>query len=319
MATNTLHSLSAFVRAVEAGSFTGAAKLLDTTPSAVSKSVSRLERRLGVKLFLRSTRSFMLTGEGQIYYENVAPLLRGLDEADSTIAFRAQAIGKLRISMPNDIGRMLLTSVTSRLVQQHPGLSLDINLSDRYVDIIREGFDVALRLGHISDSELYARRLTDLPLVLVASPDYLTQNNEPKTLADLELHRHVRYRTGAKVLPIRLADGSHIPVTGTFDADSGEAMRIAAINGLGIAQILMSTVQDDIHQGRLKRVMANVSLMPVPVQVVHGFGRTVPIKVKVFIDFIAKELELLASALSAGDKAPAENSYTTGSAGKSNR
>jgi len=294
MTVEHFHGLSAFVRSVEAGSFTGAARLLGTTPSAVSKSIARLERRLGVRLFQRSTRAFILTGDGQAYYERVAPLVRGLEEADESLKAPNTAIGTLRVSMPVDLGRLLLEPITSQLMADHPALALDVSLSDRYVDLIREGFDLALRVGTVADSGLYARKLIDLPLVLVASPQYLARHGEPQTVADLGAHRHVCYRLEGRVLPIMLADGMRVPIEGMFDADSGQAMQIAAVNGQGIAQILMTTVQDDLNTGKLCRVLTHVPLMPVPLQVVHGFGRHLPIRAKIFIDFIASRLTLLA-------------------------
>jgi DNA-binding transcriptional LysR family regulator len=294
-----LPGLSAFVRSVEAGSFTGGARLLGTTPSAVSKSIARLERRLGVRLFRRSTRAFVLSGEGQAYYDRVAPLVRGLEEANEALKAPATAVGRLRVSLPADLGRSLLEPITSQLMTRHPGLSLDVSLSDRHVDLIREGFDLALRAGQVADSELHARALIDLPLVLVASPDYLARQGEPQTITDLAVHDHVRYRLGAQVLPIMLADGTRVPIEGRFDADSGEAMRVAALNGLGIAQILLTTVQGDLDAGRLRRVLPRVPLIPVPVQAIHAFGRNMPMKAKIFIDFIAEHLASLAAAQNA--------------------
>jgi DNA-binding transcriptional LysR family regulator len=235
MAVEPLHGLAAFVRSVEAGSFTGAARLLGTTPSAVSKSIARLERRLEVRLFQRSTRAFALSVEGQRYYERVAPLVKGLDEAQEVLAAPAAAIGRLRVSLPADLGRALLGPITSQLLVRHPGLALDVSLSDRHVDLIREGFDLALRAGQAADSGLHARPLVSLPVVLVASPQYLNAHGEPRTIEDLALHRHVRYRLGGYVFPITFADGRSLSPEGRFDADSGEAMRTAAINGLGIA------------------------------------------------------------------------------------
>jgi DNA-binding transcriptional LysR family regulator len=304
MTVERLHGLSAFVRSVEAGSFTGGARLLGTTPSAVSKSIARLEQRLGARLFRRSTRAFVLTSEGQAYYERVAPLVRGLEEADEALKAPATAVGKLRVSMPADLGRSLLEPITSQLMARHPGLALDVSLSDRHVDLIREGFDLALRAGQVADSGLYARALVDLPLVLVASPDYLARHGEPQTIAALGAHRHVRYRLDGQALPIMLADGMRLPVEGVFDADSGEAMRMAAVNGLGIAQILMTTVQDDLDAGRLRRVLTGVPLVPVPLQVIHGFGRNLPIKAKIFIEFIAEQLASLAAAENAVSRKP---------------
>ncbi|CAM4033014.1 LysR family transcriptional regulator [Bordetella muralis] len=296
MTVEHFHGLSAFVRSVEAGSFTGAARLLGTTPSAVSKSIARLEQRLGVRLFQRSTRAFILTGDGQAYYERVAPLVRGLEEADESLKAPNTAAGALRVSMPVDLGRLLLEPITSQLMPQHPALALDVSLSDRYVDLIREGFDLALRVGTIVDSGLYARKLIDLPLVLVASPQYLARHGEPQAVADLGAHRHVRYRLDGQVLPIMLANGERVPIEGTFDADSGQAMRIAAINGQGVTQILKTTVQDDLDSGRLCLVLTHVPLMPVPLQVVHGFGRHLPIRAKILIDFIASHLAPLATS-----------------------
>lgn len=304
MAVEHFHGLSAFVRSVEAGSFTGAARLLGTTPSAVSKSIARLEQRLGVRLFQRSTRAFVLTGDGQAYYERVAPLVRGLEEAGAELKTPNTAVGTLRVSMPVDLGRLLLEPITSRLMPHHPALALDVSLSDRYVDLIREGFDLALRVGTMMDSGLHARKLIDLPLVLVASPQYLARHGEPQTVADLAAHRHVRYRLDGQVLPIMLAKGERVPIDGMFDADSGQAMRIAAVNGQGIAQILKTTVQDDLDSGRLCLVLTHLPLMPVPLQVVHGFGRHLPIRAKIFIDFIASHLAPLATSTRAKSRRP---------------
>ncbi|MDT6964568.1 LysR family transcriptional regulator [Cupriavidus sp. SZY C1] len=290
MSMERLHGLSAFVRAVEAGSFTAAARLLGTTPSAVSKSISRLEARLGARLFHRSTRAFVLTDEGNAYYGRVAPLVRGLEEATEVLARPTAAVGRLRVSMPSDLGRTLLGPITATLLPRHPRLSLDVSVTDQHVDLIREGFDLALRAGHPGDSGLYARPLADLPLVLVASPAYLASHGEPRTVADLSRHRHVRYRLAGQPLPITFADGLRLPVDGTFDTDSGEAMRVAAVNGLGIAQLLRTIVQDDLAAGRLRQVLPDAPLRAVPLQVLHGFGRRLPTRARVFVDFVAAEL-----------------------------
>ncbi|AZG16560.1 LysR family transcriptional regulator [Cupriavidus pauculus] len=290
MSMERLHGLSAFVRAVEAGSFTAAARLLGTTPSAVSKSISRLEARLGTRLFHRSTRAFVLTDEGNAYYGRVAPLVRGLEEATEVLARPTAAVGRLRVSMPSDLGRTLLGPITATLLPRHPRLSLDVSVTDQHVDLIREGFDLALRAGHPGDSGLYARPLADLPLMLVASPAYLASHGEPRTVADLSRHRHVRYRLAGQPLPITFADGLRLPVDGTFDTDSGEAMRVAAVNGLGIAQLLRTIVQDDLAAGRLRQVLPDAPLRAVPLQVLHGFGRRLPTRARVFVDFVAAEL-----------------------------
>ncbi|MFM0019017.1 LysR family transcriptional regulator [Paraburkholderia azotifigens] len=292
MSVEKLSGLPAFVRSVEAGSFTAAARALGTTPSAVSKSVARLEKRLGVTLFQRSTRAFILTSEGQTYYEHIAPLMRGLAEADEALAKPATAVGTLRVSLPGDLGRALLEPVTRQLMARNRELSLEVSVSDRHVDVIREGFDIAIRVGHAVDSSLYTVPMASLPLVLVASPAYLQAAGAPRTIEDLTAHRHVRYRLNGRAIPITFANGTALSIGGSFDADSGDAMRIAAVNGLGIAQILRTTVQHDLDAGRLHIVLPDVSLRSVPVQALHAFGRSVPTRARLFIDFIAEQLAL---------------------------
>jgi len=304
MSADRLHGLAAFVRSVEAGSFTGGARLLGTTPSAVSKSIARLERRLGVRLVQRSTRAFVLSSEGRSYYERVAPLVRGLEAADEALAAPATAIGRLRVSLPEDLGRLLLEPITSRLMGRQPGLALDVSLSDRHVDLIREGFDLVLRAGEVEDSGLYARQLVRLPLVLVASTEYLATHGVPRTVGDLAGHHHVRYRLGRQVFPITFADGSRFIPDGRFDADSGEALRTAAVGGLGIAQLLKTTVQADIDAGRLRVVLPEVRLPDVPVQMLHGYGLNLPVRAKAFIDFVARELAAVSGAVAGNSNRP---------------
>src|SRR5580698_4706658 len=147
MDSTQLQGLAAFVRAVEAGSFTAAAKLGGTTPSAVSKSIARLEKRLDVRLFRRSTRVTVLTKEGQRYYEEVAPLLEALAHAQDVLDPKRLIAGRLRVSLPADLGRTLLQAITTQFAPQFPEVVLDISLSDRRSDILREGFDLALRIG----------------------------------------------------------------------------------------------------------------------------------------------------------------------------
>jgi DNA-binding transcriptional LysR family regulator len=176
---------------------------------------------------------------------------------------------------------------------RHPGLLLDMSVSDHHVDVIREGFDLVIRAGEIVDSALHARKLGDLPLVLVASAEYLSRYGAPKSASDLGMHRHVRYRLAGRVVPVTFADGVSVPLEGAFDADSGDAMRVAALNGLGIAQILKATVQEDLDAGRLCPVLPELALRTVPLHVLHGFGRNLPPRTKIFIDFVQKQLAQL--------------------------
>ena len=171
--------LEAFVTTVEAGSFSAASERLGTTPSAISKSVARLEQRLGVKLFRRSTRSLTLTVEGTAYHERAVPLLRGLEDAEEVVRSASRARGMLRITMPSELGRLLMDALTNGFLPRYPEIRLEIGMTDRPVDLIREGYDLALRAGRLADSDLAVRTLGELPMALVASPEHLERNGRP--------------------------------------------------------------------------------------------------------------------------------------------
>ncbi|MDM0049880.1 LysR family transcriptional regulator [Variovorax sp. J22R115] len=282
--------LIAFVRTVEAGSFSGAARALGTSPSAISKSVARLEARFGVRLFQRSTRTLTLTQEGAAYFERVAPLLRALDEAGDVMHATATAQGLLRVTAPGDLGRVLMEPLTREFLPRHRGLKLEISLTDRHVDLIREGFDIAVRAGDVADSDLTSRLVARLPMVLAASPAYLTAHGAPKSKEALRDHDHVRYVLAGKPFPLKFADGSVFTPEGVLDADSGVATRIAALNGMGIVQMLRFAIQDDIDAGRLKPVLPKVPLPLVSVYALHAFGRHAPARARLFIDFLAAKL-----------------------------
>lgn len=286
--------LVAFASAVEAGSFSAAARTLGSSPSAVSKSVARLEQRFGVRLFQRSTRVLSLTQEGAAYYERIAPLLRALDEAGDVMRPAGTAEGVLRITAPSDLGRILLEPVIGKFLPRHPALKLEMSLADRHVDLIREGRDIAIRAGQVADSDLTARRLADLPLVLVASPGYLARRGTPGSVDALHSHAHVRYMLGGKAFPIRFADGTVLNPAGVFDTDNSVALRIAALGDLGIVQILRLFVQDDIDAGRLVPVLPSQPLPLVTISALHAFGRQAPARARLFIDFLAAELGRMA-------------------------
>lgn len=282
--------LFAFVRTVEAGSFSAAARIAGTTPSAVSKNVERLERRLGIKLFLRSTRSLALTTDGAAYYERIAPLLQALEEAGDALGEAGTARGRLRISLPGILGPILVDALTRDFMTRHPEIALEISITDRHVDLVREGYDVALRAGEVAATDWIARPLGTLPLVLVAAPAYLERAGVPASIDELREAAHIRYRLGARAYPIGFADGSRLAVDGAIDSDSGQAMRIAALNGAGIAPLLRAAVAGDLAAGRLVEVLPQTPLAAVPVQTLHAFGRFAPMRVRLFHDFVAAAL-----------------------------
>lgn len=279
--------LHAFVRAAEAGSFSAAARLAGTTPSAVSKSVERLEKRLGVKLFLRSTRSLNLTVEGTAYYERVAPLLRSLDDAGEVLDRSGAARGRLRISLPGVLGPVLVEHLTREFAPRYPDIRFEVSITDRHVDLVREGIDVAVRAGAVAHLDWTARRIATLPLVLVAAPEFLERAGCPTTREDLFRVAHIRYRLGSHAYPIRFADGADLAADGVFDSDSGQAMRIAALAGMGIAQLLRLAVAADLAAGRLVELLPDDPLTTVPIHTAHVFGRLAPLRVRMFTDFLA--------------------------------
>ncbi len=286
-------ALIAFATTVEAGSFSAAGRILGSSPSAVSKAIARLEQRFGIRLFQRSTRVLSLTREGAAYYERIAPLLRALGDASEVMQPEATAKGRLRITAPGDLGRLLMEPIVSRFMPAHPELKLEMSLADRHVDLIREGFDLAIRAGRAADSELNVRQLVQLPLVLVASPAYLERHGMPRSIEDLSRHAHARYMLAGRAFPITFASGQVVEPAGVFDTDDGSALRTAALGGLGIIQILRLAVREDIASGRLVVLLPDAELPRVPVSVLHAFGRQAPVRARLFIDFLAEALKAL--------------------------
>ncbi|TIT76892.1 MAG: LysR family transcriptional regulator [Mesorhizobium sp.] len=285
--------LVAFVRTVDAGSFQAASRLLGSSPSAVSKSVARLERRLGVRLIRRSTRRLGLTSEGTAYYERVAPVLRALDDAEDTVRVADNARGLLRVTAPVELGRTLIASWAQMFLARHHEVKLELNVTDRHADLIREGYDVAVRMGELSDVGLLARKIADLPVVLVASPAYIERKGDPNSIEDLRNHDFVRHQMLGRPYPVAFANGSRVVPNGRLDTDDAGAIRQAALAGAGIAHLMQFAVQDDLSSGRLVRVLTQASMPAIPVRVVHAFGRQVPVRARLFIDFLSKQMAVL--------------------------
>jgi len=171
--------LLAFVRTVDAGSFAGAARLIGASPSAVSKSVARLEQRLGVRLLQRSTRTLSPTSEGAAYYEQVAAHLRAIEEAEDIVQVPGNVRGVLRVTVPTTFGRPLISAWAGSFLDRYPDIKLDLSVTDRRIDLIREGFDIAVRIGELEDTTLIGRSLGVLHYVLGASPKYLQRRGIP--------------------------------------------------------------------------------------------------------------------------------------------
>lgn len=293
---NQTASLVAFVRVVESGSFSAAARMVGMTPSAVSKGIARLEAELGATLFRRSTRQLSLTGDGQAFFERIAPLLRGLEDSADAIRAAGDARGLLRASLPSELGRLLMPAIAHEFLARHEDLSLELSLSDRHVEVIREGFDVVFRVGIAQDSDLRARQLAKLEMALVASPALLAHAGQPGSLDALRALPFARYLLHGRVLPIAFEDGSSIQPGGRIALDTGAGLRAAALQGLGVAHLMKCTVQADLDRGDLVEVMPQRRLPALPLQALHAFGGTTPVRVRLFTDFIAQQVGRLAAA-----------------------
>jgi DNA-binding transcriptional LysR family regulator len=286
--------MMAFVRTVEAGSFSAAARDLNTTPSAVSKSVAKLEKRLGTRLFLRSTRALKLTQDGQSFFDRVAPLLKQLDSSDDALTEQTEPSGRLRISMPHDMAPLVLPRLFGRFAQTHPLLDLDIGLTDRYVDLIREDYDVVLRVGEPAEKDLMVRSLAVLPTVLVASPSFIDRSGMPDSVEALKTLPFVRYSMNGQLSSLTSQDGVSFTPSGRVNADSGAALIHAASEGLGIAWLLRCLVAEELRSGKLVELTPPMPLPKASFNALHAFGFTVPTRVRLFCDYMAKEAKSLA-------------------------
>ncbi|KAA0121909.1 LysR family transcriptional regulator [Methylobacterium sp. P1-11] len=282
--------LIAFVRTAEAGSFSAAGRVVGSTQSAVSKSVARLERRLGVRLIQRSTRILSLTTEGQAYYEQVAPLLRAIEDAEDVVQAATTAHGQLRVSAPQELGRMLISAWAAEFVRRHPGVHLELNISDRKVDLIRESYDIAVRMSPLRDTEMVARPLGSCRFMLVASPAYVERHGRPDTVDDLQKHACLRYLLAGRPWPYTFGDVAVVP-DGPFASDDSGSLRQAALMGTGVAYLLRIAVADDLMAGRLVELLPGLPTASNTAYAVHAFGRRLPVRARLFIEFLSERMK----------------------------
>lgn len=261
-----LEDLQAFARVVDARGFSGAARLLGTTKSAVSKQVVRLEDQLGTRLLHRTTRSVSPTAEGRAVYERALRLLEDARALDAELAGRRdEPSGVLRLSTSTAFGNLQFTALAAEFCARHPQLQLVLGLNDRYVDLAEEGFDVVLRLTHKPSEGLVARRLATMRFVLCASPAYLAAHGEPQTVADIAAHRCLRFGYLQSPDRWRFRHGgqgeAEVETRGALRFESGitanssESLRVAALAGMGLAVLPTYAVGADLRAGRLQAVL----------------------------------------------------------------
>lgn len=284
--------LVTFVRVVETGSFSAAAKSLGATPSSASKSISRLENLLGAKLFRRSTRVLILTPEGEAFYERVMPLLRDIENATDVLQSHGAISGRLRISLPGEMGRLLVQSIFSGFLPSYPDISLEIGMTDSHVDILRDNYDIAFRVGHTDQNGLMSRTLAHLDMVLVAAPSLIARHGSVSTVESLRRLPFARYSVKGRPYAIRFADGLEVQPQGRLDLDSATAIKEAAGSGLGAAYLLKRIVQDEIDDGSLVVLLPDRPLETVPFRALHASGRMPSLRMQVLTDFVAETIRM---------------------------
>jgi DNA-binding transcriptional LysR family regulator len=283
-----LSDLEIFARVVSAGSLSAAGRELDLSPAVVSKRLRRLEDHLGTRLLQRTTRQIALTEAGQGYFERIVPILAGLDEAEAFVTRRSTiARGTLKITAPTSFGRLHIAPYLRKFMMDNPDLNVNLMLTDKIVDIVGEGIDLAIRIGELADSSLVAKRLAPVSRILVASPGYFHGRTSPKTLNDLGTHICIPPHNGE---PWRLEgpEGSIIyrPV-GPLLTNSSEVVREAVIGGVGIALRSTWDVGSELATGALVRVLPEYEgNRSVAIHALYPSKQFLPAKVRLFIDYL---------------------------------
>lgn len=289
---NRAGEMRVFLRVVDAGSFSEAARLLLMTPSTVSKLIRRIESRLGVRLLERSTRRLSLTAEGKIYYERSQALLSELEEIESGLAQgSASAAGTVRVSASVGFGIAGLEPLLPAFWQTYPNIAVDLSLSDRIVDMYAERTDVAFRVGPMINSGLVALKLGTAPLKIVASPAYLVRKGTPRSVADLRSHDCLgfNFRYSAPNWPGACAIDRR--TTGPLLANNCETVRRMAIAGLGLARLGEYEVRADLEAGRLVEVLSDAIIAgSEDIHALYINGEPIPRRLRIFLDFMVPRL-----------------------------
>ncbi len=292
--SNRSAEMEVFVRVVDRGGFTAAAREFRLTPSAVSKLVTRLEGRLSARLFNRSTRRLQLTPEGQVFYERSVRVLADMDEAERAASVGASPRGHLRVNSNIPFGMRYLMPLVPRFLERNPGVTLDVVLSDTVVDLMQERADVAIRVGPLRESSLMARKLGTSRMAVVASPDYLKRYGTPATPADLAGHQGIGWSFFRTVTGWPFKHGGNIetltppPVARASD---GEVARMLALGSVGLARLALFHVGTDIEAGHLVPVLQEFN--PGDREDIHavyqGQGGPLPARVRAFVDFLKEQ------------------------------
>jgi DNA-binding transcriptional LysR family regulator len=286
------HLMQLFVRIVEAGSFSAVAREMNMIQPTVSKQLTALEEKLGVRLLNRTTRKLSLTEAGREYHERCKRILDDVQDLESEVSeLQNRPTGTLRVNAPVAFGQLYLVPLSFQFRRKYPGLAIDASLNDRYIDLIQEGIDVAIRFGELEDSQLVARHVGSSARICVASPAYLQARGRPRVPVDLKSHNCITYTYlfGNEWRFDGPGGSQPVRVFGDYRANSGLTIRAAALEGIGIANVPAFVVREDVESGRLVQVLAEYGPAPVRISAVYPSARLLSRKVKLFVDYMQQE------------------------------
>ena len=288
-----LDAMTTLVAAVDAGSLSGASRALGMPLATVSRKVSDLEQHLRTQLLIRSSRRLTLTEAGAGYFERVGRALADLEDADLAVGqLQAAPRGRLRVSAPMSFGFLHLAAAIPDFLALYPEVVVDCAMSDRFVDLVEEGFDIAVRIGALEDSSLIARRLAPVRRVVCASPDYIARRGRPETPSDLEKLDGLTNSNFDAFQEWRFVsqEGKPWPIEmrGRFGANNGDALRVAALRGLGFAYLPTFIVGADLRSGALVSVLEDFIEQDMFLSAVYPHARHLSPKVRALVDFLAR-------------------------------
>ncbi|WP_144150253.1 LysR family transcriptional regulator [Paraburkholderia sp. BCC1885] len=290
-----LDAIRLFVRLVECGSFSAVGREEGIGQPAVSKQIGALERHLGAQLVLRTSRQVVITEAGQTFYESAKQLVDDVDALESSVGARQQSPrGVVRINTAPAHGRLCITPLLPEFFRQYPEVAIELSVSERQVDLVGDGVDLAIRHGRLVDSSLTAKKLSETDFVLVASPEYLATKGAPQRLADLDRHSCIVFAKGRERYPWSLRTGretvSYVP-HGSLMTGDAEHVRAAVLCGLGIAQAPFWLLAAEIRSGEVQVLLPELQPARVPIHLVYPAGRRVPKRVRVLMDYLVATYE----------------------------
>lgn len=293
---DTLTSMKVFAAVVETGSFAAASERLDMSRAMTSKYVAHLEEHLGTRLLQRTTRKLTLTESGTAYYERCVQILADISEAEEgALHLNENPRGTLRVTVPVSFGILHMGPVISAYMQQHPEVKVDIILTDRRVDLLEEGLDLAIRIGALVESGLVARKLASDRLATCAAPDYFQRHGIPKTPAELAQHNCLIYSLSSAGDEWKMTgpDGVHtVKVSGSLRATNGDMIKLAALGGVGVIRQPLFLCGEELRAGRLVEVLKEYKSIELGIYAVYPSRKHLSAKVRTFVDFVAGAFDL---------------------------